>query len=381
MPMNKHHPLFVLFLCFFLTISCNDSGGFNQQNGSTTTPTVPPSTDNSNGAFAVYFSQPSSSNADTLTNGPETHLIAAIDAARLSVDVAIYELSLKNVTQSLINAHQRNVRVRVLTDSDNFEWQQIQELNKAGIAVKGDQRSVLMHNKFTVIDKKQVWTGSMNYTYNGAYHHNENLLQLDSIPAAINYTEEFEQLWVGIHRQINASDSVFTIDNSTVQVYFSPDDHFRAQHLIPLLQSATQSVHFMAFAFTSTDITSTLAALQQQGIEIKGVVDTSQSGSSYAQYDDLKAENIDVLLDGNPKKLHHKVMIIDHRYVVTGSYNFSQSAEARNDENSVIIDNSDLAAQYEQEFTRVYQQASNKKQRFSDYFSSFDDLSEPLIDY
>jgi phosphatidylserine/phosphatidylglycerophosphate/cardiolipin synthase-like enzyme len=378
--MNNHHPFLLLLFCFFLITSCNNSAGFNQQND-TSTSTGTPSTNNSSEAFAVYFSQPNASNAQTLTNGPETHLIAAINQARTSVDVAIYELSLKNVTQSLINAHQRNVRVRVLTDSDNFSWQQIQELSNAGIAVKGDQRSVLMHNKFTIIDKTQVWTGSMNYTYNGAYHHNENLLQLDSVAAATNYTEEFEQLWVGIHRQINASDSVFTINNSTVRVYFSPDDHFRSQQLIPLLQAAKQSVHFMAFAFTSTDITQTLSNLQQQGIEIKGVVDTSQSGSSYAQYDDLKAENIDVLLDGNPKKLHHKVMIIDHRYVVTGSYNFSQSAETRNDENSVIIDNSDLAAQYEQEFIRVYQQAQRKKQKKPDYFSSDDKLSDLMIDY
>ena len=347
-----------LLVFFFLVAGCNSSGGFNQQNGVVTTAledseTLPA---NDEGALNVYFSKPDVTNA----SGPELRLIAAIDQARISVDVAIYELSLKNVTESLIKAHQRDVRVRVLTDSDNFDWEQIQALSRAGIAVKGDQRSALMHNKFTVIDNKQVWTGSMNYTYKGAYRHDENLLQIDSIPAALNYTEEFAQLWAGIHRQVNASDSVFTVNNSTVKVYFSPDDHFRDQHLIPLLQGAKQSVHFMAFAFTSTDITSTLSNLKQQGVEIKGVVDSSQAGSSYAQYDDLKNENIDVLLDGNPQKLHHKVMIIDQRYVVTGSYNFSQSAETRNDENSVIIDNRNLAARYEQEFIRVYRKAFEK---------------------
>lgn len=347
-----------LFVCFFLASGCNNSGGFNQQNTSVTTTATDSEASpiDSEGAFNVYFSKPDASNA----SGPELRLVAAIDQARISVDVAIYELSLKNVTESLIKAHQRDVRVRVLTDSDNFDWEQIQVLSRAGIAVKGDQRSALMHNKFTVIDNKQVWTGSMNYTYKGAYRHDENLLQIDSIPAALNYSEEFAQLWAGIHRQVNASDSVFMVNNSTVKVYFSPDDHFREQHLIPLLQGAKQSVYFMAFSFTSTDITNTLSQLKQQGVEIKGVVDSSQAGSSYAQYDDLQNENIDVLLDGNPQKLHHKVMIIDHRYVVTGSYNFSQSAETRNDENSVIIDNGNLAARYEQEFTRVYQKAFEK---------------------
>ncbi|MCK5809617.1 MAG: DUF1669 domain-containing protein [Cocleimonas sp.] len=370
----------VLLSILFLLTACNHSTGFNQGGSASETPSPSNPTATASGAIKVYFSQPDSTNANTQSGGPETHLIAAIDQARVSVDVAIYELSLQNVTQSLIKAHQRDVRVRVLTDSDHFSWKQIEALNDAGIAVKGDKRSALMHNKFTIIDKKQVWTGSMNYTTNGAYHHDENLLQLESVAAATNYTEEFEQLWAGVHRQINASDSVFTVNNSPVKVYFSPDDHFRSQHLIPLLQSAKQSVHFMAFAFTSTDISKALINLKQQGIEIKGVVDTSQSGSSYAQYDDLKNENIDVLLDGNPKKLHHKVMIIDRRYVVTGSYNFSQSAETRNDENSVIIDNSSLAARYEQEFKRVYQKASNRKQRLADYFTSLTDLNA-LLDY
>ncbi len=361
--MKRLRYILILFSFLFLVTACN-SVGFNQQGGEVAAGPETPSIIE-NGNFKVYFSQPDASNATTLVGGPETHLIAAIDQARISIDVAIYELSLKNITQSLIRAHQRDVRVRVLTDSDNFAWEQIQELNRAGIAVKGDQRSTLMHNKFTVIDNTQVWTGSMNYTYNGAYHHNENLLQLDSIAAASSYSEEFAQLWVGIHRQINASASVFTIDNSTVQVYFSPDDHFRDQHLIPLLQTAKQSVHFMAFAFTSTDITAILSDLKQQGVEIKGVVDTSQAGSASAQYDDLKEKKIDVLLDGNPYKLHHKVMIIDQRYVVTGSYNFSQSAETRNDENSVIIDDPSLAMQYEQEFMRVYQKASDKQQKIA----------------
>jgi len=56
---------------------------------------------------------------------------------------------------------------------------------------------------------------------------------------------------------------------------------------------------------------------------------------------------------------------IDHRYVVTGSYNFTQSAETRNDENSVIIDSASLAASYEKEFSRVYQQAKSKQSRLT----------------
>jgi len=355
MTIKKH--LSTFFILFFLS-ACNGTTGFNyQETGGSG------GSSSAGGALTVFFTQPDAPNTKTLTGGPETHLIDAIDKARISIDVAIYELSLKNITQSLIRAHKRDVTVRVFTDSSHLAWKEFKALIQAGIEVRGDERSALMHNKFTVIDNKQVWTGSMNYTYNGAYHHNENLLQLDSIAVASDYSEEFSQLWAGIHRQANTSDSVFSINNTTVKVHFSPDDGIRDNYLIPLLRSAKHSVHFMAFSFTSTDIAKQLISLEQQGIEVKGVFDKSQSGQSYSQYDDLAQQNIDVLLDGNPYKLHHKVMIIDQRYVVTGSYNFTQNAESNNDENIVIIESTSLATSYEQEFSRIYQQAKSRQSR------------------
>ena len=59
-------------------------------------------------------------------------------------------------------------------------------------------------------------------------------------------------------------------------------------------------------------------------------------------------------IDGNDAKLHHKVIIIDERIVITGSYNFSKSAEVRNDENLLIIFDSALAQIYLDEWVRVF---------------------------
>jgi phosphatidylserine/phosphatidylglycerophosphate/cardiolipin synthase-like enzyme len=60
-----------------------------------------------------------------------------------------------------------------------------------------------------------------------------------------------------------------------------------------------------------------------------------------------------VYLDGNPGQMHHKVFIIDQKIVITGSYNFSFSAETQNDENVVIFFDPQIAAQYLAEFRRV----------------------------
>jgi phosphatidylserine/phosphatidylglycerophosphate/cardiolipin synthase-like enzyme len=63
--------------------------------------------------------------------------------------------------------------------------------------------------------------------------------------------------------------------------------------------------------------------------------------------------------DGNPSFLHHKVIVVDERYVVTGSMNYSTNAEESNDENVIIIDNPEIARLYLQEFERVWSIATD----------------------
>jgi len=359
----KRLAVFIAYLLFL--VACGGSGFSDSGTG------------DSSSTIALYFTDPDDPAAGRFKNGPEEFLLTAISQANTSIDIAIYELSLANITQALIDAHKRNVQVRVLTDTDHLHWDSITDLLAAGVTVRGDERSYLMHNKFTVIDNKEVWTGSMNLTYFGAYRHNENLIQIKDSQAALNYSEEFLQLWNGTHNQANAANNYFMVGSVPVDVHFSPDDNFRETRLLPLLRQATQSVHLMAFAFTSEDIANELVNLKRSGVEVKIVLDKGLAGQSSSQYDELLALQMDILRDGNPYKLHHKVIIIDGRYVVTGSYNFSQSAESRNDENSVVIDSPAIARQFETEFRKVYQQgldANTKESYTSRPYSEGDSL-------
>ena len=63
---------------------------------------------------------------------------------------------------------------------------------------------------------------------------------------------------------------------------------------------------------------------------------------------------LDVRQDGNPYRLHHKVIIVDNDTVITGSFNFSDNATQSNDENLVIIEDPDLAGMYIQEYNRMF---------------------------
>ena len=72
----------------------------------------------------------------------------------------------------------------------------------------------------------------------------------------------------------------------------------------------------------------------------------------------MSAAGLDVRLDGNTGKMHHKVIIIDESILITGSYNFSRNAETQNDENVLVIHNPELAARFLKEFERVYGKVS-----------------------
>ncbi|MEW6716664.1 MAG: phospholipase D-like domain-containing protein [Chloroflexota bacterium] len=308
--------------------------------------------------YTVLFTDPDSPNADTLRGGPDASLAAAINNARISVDIAIYDLNLWSIRDALIRAHQRGVIVRVVTESDNLDEPEIQDLIDAGVPVLGDRREGLMHNKFVIIDRMEVWTGSMNFTMNGAYHNDNNLIRIRSTRLAQDYTSEFEEMFVadqfGASSPTNTPYPLITVDGTQIEVYFSPEDD-TVDHLLDVILNAQESIYFLAFSFTSDDLSTALIEQAQHGVLVAGVMEESQYNFNIGtEYDRFLQAGLDVRLDGNPQNMHHKVFIIDGQIVVTGSYNFSASAEDRNDENTLIIHNHDIAAAYLAEFYRVF---------------------------
>jgi phosphatidylserine/phosphatidylglycerophosphate/cardiolipin synthase-like enzyme len=81
------------------------------------------------------------------------------------------------------------------------------------------------------------------------------------------------------------------------------------------------------------------------------------SSNQGTEYDPFKQAGLDIRIDGLDGQMHHKVFIVDEEIVVLGSYNFSQSAETRNDEDLVVIYNAAIAEQFMLEFQRVWKTA------------------------
>jgi phosphatidylserine/phosphatidylglycerophosphate/cardiolipin synthase-like enzyme len=361
---HSHYIIVFLFLSIALSSCAFLNNGSDAPAQEANAGVVEPASSStpSTSPFQIYFTDPAAPHAKDYRGGPDTILAAAIDQARLTVDVAAYSLNLWSIRDALIDAHKRGLVVRMVMESDNMVSREVQQIKDSGIPVVDDQQEGLMHNKFVIIDRSEVWTGSMNFTTGGAYRDNNNLIAIRSDKVAEDFTREFEEMFIHHLFGPNASSDTpypkLTIEGTPVEIYFSPEDKV-AQRIIALIRDARESIYFMAYNFTSNDIGNAIMQKAQAGVNVSGIMDNTQISSSQGtEYDPFMQAGVDVLLDGNQDGLmHHKVMIIDQKIVITGSYNFTASAENNNDENTVIIFSPEIAMKFYQEFQRLHDQA------------------------
>jgi phosphatidylserine/phosphatidylglycerophosphate/cardiolipin synthase-like enzyme len=336
--------------------------------GVSTSPSAAPLAGGSD-TIQIFFTTPSLIYPDVPKNRTpppyEQAIVADIDAATRSVDLATYEYNLSSVSQALVRAKQRGVKVRLALDRENLDDPVMAKwagtVQDAGIAVSWQETDAFMHSKFIIVDRRLVWTGSWNATINDTYRNNNNLLRISILAIVANYQAEFEQMAAGhfgTNKSAQTPNPLVRLGGGQIENYFLPQDSARAR-IVEQISQATQSVDFLAFSFTTDEIGDALIARQRAGVHVRGVYEKRNAEGIGSEYARLLKGKVAVLSDGNCYTMHHKVIIIDQRVVITGSYNFTSRAEEVNDENLLIIDDPAIAQQYLQEFERVYRQAQN----------------------
>lgn len=335
---------------------------------STSEPANPGRTAISAGLIKAYFTTPTLIYPDRRDQRPDSPLLKAvisdIGQAERTIDVAVFDIDLRELTDALLAAKKRGVTVRLVVDSENLIAPEVAEvtgqMQQAGIAITFDEREAFMHNKFIVIDRRVLWLGSWNMTTNDTYRNNNNMLRLRSQLAADSYQKEFQAMFEGLFgtRKPVLVHPAIRLDETPIDFYFSPEDGV-AQHVLAEIGRARRSIRFMAFSFTSDEIASAMVDRRRAGLSVQGVMERQNVEGTGAVFQQLADGGVDVLEDGNCYILHHKVIIIDEQIVITGSYNFTNSAERSNDENLVIIADKELAAQYLAEFARIQELAQS----------------------
>jgi phosphatidylserine/phosphatidylglycerophosphate/cardiolipin synthase-like enzyme len=257
----------------------------------------------------------------------------------------------------------------------------------------GSKGSGLMHHKFMVIDKQTVITGSANWTISDVHGdfgnpetrgNTNNLLVIQDGVIANAFTQEFTEMWTdhkfGVQQQQELPQT-FTVGASQVTVQFSPFSSSQAWEntsnglIGQTLSQATHSIHLALFVFAEQKIANILEKESTESTEIQALIDPSFAFRDYSDGLDLLGVNIKEKCDpfnrpwqapiqsvGTPKiaqgdKLHHKFGIVDDNIVITGSHNWSASANSQNDETLLVIQNPTITKHFQREFDRLYNDA------------------------
>jgi phosphatidylserine/phosphatidylglycerophosphate/cardiolipin synthase-like enzyme len=135
-------------------------------------------------------------------------------------------------------------------------------------------------------------------------------------------------------------------------VYFSPHGGAASQ-VIDWIDRANETINVLIYSFTNDDIGDAVVRAYQRGVEIKVVFEKSQV-SQYSEYMKLRTAGVLVRNDTNSGLMHHKVAVIDSYIILTGSFNWSASAEERNNENLMVIRSELLVTTFEEEFQEIW---------------------------
>jgi phosphatidylserine/phosphatidylglycerophosphate/cardiolipin synthase-like enzyme len=138
---------------------------------------------------------------------PEKVLVGVIGEAKTTLDIAIYSLTHPDIIQAIADAKKRGVVVRIISDKteakNKTQAVALTNLKAAGIPIKINTHSGLMHLKVTIADKKILTSGSFNYS-KAASTTNDEVLIVDRNPiAATKWDQEFESMWIDTKKFAN----------------------------------------------------------------------------------------------------------------------------------------------------------------------------------
>ena len=207
----------------------------------------------------------------------------------------------------------------------------------------------LMHHKFCAINSTYIFTGTWNPTHRGTYL-NDNYMILVS---SKKLTQWYEDVWAHVYNRNKKIPPPLKLDLlGTTILALSCPQHSCEKNVIQTLAQAQEFVHVLAFSFTSKPVADQLIYLHNNNVSIEVLYERTRI-STHSTNKLLESAGITVHYDNNPYTMHEKLFIIDNQTIIVGSYNPSQNANTRNDENILIISNTTIAQAFDKEFYRI----------------------------
>ena len=305
------------------------------------------------------------------TNTNDT-IAAYITSAQNTLDIAAYNINNSAIEQAINTAIANGVQVRYIAEGQNANLGLSAIDDSMPVHFRTDGQGSGMHNKFIVGDRDDaqnafVLTGSTNFTTGNLNTDPNNVIVLGDQSLARAYTLEFEEMWGSTGMEPDPANSKFgaaktintprrfIIGGSPLELYFSPTDGTTAA-ILEAIETTDYDLNFAVLSFTRNDLG---AAVIEAGssLFINPVGAMENINDSGSEYEPLLDAGIEIYShSGISGQLHHKYAIVDHSQalsdptVVTGSHNWSTTAETTNDENTLVIHNERIANLFYQEF-------------------------------
>ena len=306
----------------------------------------------------------------------DTVIRTFIEEATNSLLIAVQEIDSEPIARAIVAAKARKVRVQIILEGSYLSEEKAptdpwlaggdNETNRtihaaflrARIDVITDLNPAIFHQKFIVRDHGEpgaaVLTGSTNFTRTdtgtnavtgpGGGNNLNHVLILRGRHAAEQYRTEFLRMRAGtfgdLHERHEPKPVEFRLAGVRVKPLFAPRHGPEMEIMKQMLKAAT-SIEFVMFTFAqSSGIDDTMIRLVAAGLRIRGVLDRGQGAQKWAATTGLHTAGVH-LSENRPgtgvRKLHHKLMVIDSRLIIAGSFNYTGPATTINDENIIVI--------------------------------------------
>jgi len=324
----------------------------------------------------------------------EQVIVDFIGGATESLDIAVQELDNEKIAKAILAAKWRGVRVSIVLEQsylreEQFDFKKVpvvqpgesaeQALEKwqwtpangdnnvnrriatallqSNIDLKVDFNKEIFHQKFAVRDYRghakptsALLSGSTNFTDTDCHKNLNHIFVFHDAGICEEYGNQFAEIERGEFgpRGLGGEPPVFDLEGVPVTVLFAPDN-VPEQEVIKQVLKAEKEIEFAIFTFAgSSAIDDALLMAARAGCKVKGALDRGQAAHDWAAPRGeqggappwLDRPNISLFTPtegSGVRKLHHKLMVVDHNTVLAGSFNYTEPANRFNDENLFVI--------------------------------------------
>ena len=252
----------------------------------------------------------------------------AIESAQHSIHITMYAVTDPLILKWLKKQSEKKIAVTLYFDPSAGHIDSAPFFEATPLKAQG-----LMHKKILIIDDQLVFLGSANMTTSSLVLHDNLTVGFHSSELA-NFLKNplFYQPYVPRKKIDFPSSLSFKIGNQNACLWLLPDKAGQAlAQLIQEIHSASQTISLAMFTLTHPQLIEALICAKKRGVEVRVCLDFyAGRGASHKAVKRLKEENIPILFSQEGPLLHHKWALIDHKTLIVGSTNWTQSAFKKN---------------------------------------------------